>query len=462
MNGELLQLATQLAARETRLAAAEALARRFGAQELLIFIRDSEIDMLLTAPGMRQTLPDGSQWQTFLAQSIAEGLHCGEVRWVTGGELLPAIGAAATRDAAIVLVGTAEVNPELDSLRRLLPLLAIAIRGEQMADVARVHVSLADESAIRAAEFAQALNEARKRLHGANEVLRRQAHELESANESLQNQAVELEMQAVELETQIEARNAAHVQLEHERENAEKANRAKSEFLTTMSHELRTPLNAIGGYVQLIKLGVYGPITEEQNESLDRINRSQLHLLRLINEILSLARIEAGRVEYDIADVPIADAINELVPLIEPQLAAKNLSFEVKLPSAASGVRADREKLGQILINLLSNAIKFTDDGGTISISGGEAEDDPNMGFIRVSDTGRGIPEDKLDVIFDPFIQVETGLTRSAEGTGLGLSISRDLAHGMHGEIELESTVGKGSTFTVLLPRAGVFENLRI
>ncbi|HET7620819.1 MAG TPA: PAS domain-containing sensor histidine kinase [Gemmatimonadaceae bacterium] len=231
------------------------------------------------------------------------------------------------------------------------------------------------------------------------------------------------------------------------------ANRAKSEFLAVMSHELRTPLNAIAGYTQLLELEIPGAVNDKQRDILERIARSHRHLLGLINDILNLARIEAGRVEYRIEDVPLDVLMNEILPMIEPQLFRKKLGLAVRIPPHLV-VRADREKTQQILINLLSNAGKFTPPDGQIAITAAADTDRPCMAAITVEDNGVGIPADKLEVIFDPFVQVDPSHTRTTEGSGLGLAISRDLARGMGGDIRVRSVLGGGSTFLLTLPRA--------
>ena len=229
------------------------------------------------------------------------------------------------------------------------------------------------------------------------------------------------------------------------------ANRAKSEFLAVMSHELRTPLNAIAGYTQLLEMEIHGVVNEHQHAVLERIQRSHRHLLGLINDILNLARIEAGRLEYRIESVPVVELIEELMPMIEPQLVRKGIEYQVSVDPSLI-VRADRDKVQQIFLNLLSNAVKFTPSHGRITIDGAAGEEQPCTVFLRVSDTGVGIPADKLELIFDPFVQVDASHTRTAEGSGLGLSISRDLARGMQGDLRVRSMEGEGSSFTLTLP----------
>jgi PAS domain S-box-containing protein len=235
------------------------------------------------------------------------------------------------------------------------------------------------------------------------------------------------------------------------RSQAEKANRAKTDFLATMSHELRTPLNAIAGYTELLEVGILGPITEKQRESLARIQRSQRHLLSLINDVLNFAKLSAGRVEYDITDVPVPALVRAVEEFVSVQLEGKSIEFRRTECDDGQIVRADADKLQQILLNLLSNAIKFTPQGGRVLLSCAGAGD---MVAITVEDTGIGIPEDRLGQIFEPFVQVDRRLNSRHEGTGLGLSISRDLARAMGGDISVRSELGRGSAFTVTLPRA--------
>ena len=261
-------------------------------------------------------------------------------------------------------------------------------------------------------------------------------------------------------------------QLVHEREarlEAEAASQAKSAFLAIMSHELRTPLNALLGYSELLELGLSGPLTDPQREQIGRIRLSAKHLLSLVNELLDLAKVEAGRLTVACAHASAGDAIASAITLIQPQAAARGLELSAETTERAPMYVGDDERVRQIMINLLSNAVKFTPPGGRIRVSSRttaspdtEARLQAGRTYVclSVSDTGPGVPEDKQLAIFDPFVQAETGHTRTTEGSGLGLTISRRLARLMGGDLTLRSVEGKGATFCLWLPAAGIASEL--
>jgi PAS domain S-box-containing protein len=237
------------------------------------------------------------------------------------------------------------------------------------------------------------------------------------------------------------------------REEAEAASQAKSEFLATMSHELRTPLNAIAGYVQLLEMGIHGELAPRQEETLGRIRRNHEHLLVLINDLLQFTRIQTGSLEVRQEAVPVARLMEELEAMVVPSGGGHGPTFRCEPCEPDLHVVGDRERIEQVLLNLVSNAIKFTGGGGRVQVSaarGGEKV------HFHVSDTGPGIPADKLEAIFDPFVQIRDVGTgdSSRQGVGLGLAISRDLADAMGGELTVESAPGRGSVFTLTLPAA--------
>ena len=277
---------------------------------------------------------------------------------------------------------------------------------------------------------------------------------LHDLTEQVENEGLyeELKKFSGDLEDRVQAATAdlaeQNTRLQWQSRELEKANRLKSEFLASMSHELRTPINALIGYASLMLDRIYGDLTPRQEEGLNRIQGAAQHLLALINDILDLAKIEAGRMPLHLDDVTLGDIMTEISQQIEPMVKKKSLKFTVDMPARNLILHTDRTKVKQILLNLLSNAVKFTHQGGiSVTIS----RDEEDLRF-DVTDTGIGIRESDLDSIWEDFRQVDQSRTREFGGTGLGLSITRKLVDALGGHVFAESVYGKGSTFTVVLP----------
>lgn len=248
-------------------------------------------------------------------------------------------------------------------------------------------------------------------------------------------------------------RHAADAEREELLEEAERLSRAKSDFLGMISHEVRTPLNAIAGYVELMAEEIHGPLTDDQRSDLARIRRSEKYLLNVIDNVLSFLKLGSGRVRYDIGDIDLDALFATVEELVRPLARNKQLDYEQCPPPRGTCIHADREKVQQILLNLLSNAVKFTARSGRVRLECSVAD---SVVHIHVSDSGSGIPPDELPKVFEPFVRIDSGAAQRVEGTGLGLSISRDFAIGMGGQLVAESELGKGSTFTLTVPRSAV------
>lgn len=350
------------------------------------------------------------------------------------------VGRAREREDAIVVADSLALSRRRTSLNLTL------IIGTSLSVIVALFVNALLTSYARDRERSAALLATQARaLEEHNVALRRQTAELEVANRELEATTVRLQAATAEL-----VKTAA--ERERAREIAEMANRAKGDFLAAMSHELRTPLNAIVGYAALLEDGVRGPMAKEQHTDVSRIVRAARHLLSLIDGLLSFARLEAGQLRIEAAALPMDELLAAATAMVEGQARLKHLTL-VRVPSESPVTAwADHDKTLQVVVNLLSNAVKFTGAGGRIELRC--AADDRQV-RVMVSDTGRGIAPENLARIFEPFVQVDR--RSSTEGVGLGLAISRDLARAMRGDLTVVSTEGKGSVFTLALPRhAGV------
>src|SRR5574339_530818 len=265
--------------------------------------------------------------------------------------------------------------------------------------------------------------------------------------EQLKEASAELERKVQEATAELSEQNAL---LRRQHIALEQASALKSQFLANMSHEFRTPLNAILGYTHMLLNGVTGPVSEPQRKSLTRIDSNSRHLLALINDILDITRIEAGRMPLNITEFRVPDLVNEVMSELEPIVRRSRLTVQTRLRSRVPAARSDRQKVKQIFLNLLSNALKFTPQG---SVTIGAVYDARTKTIaIAVCDTGVGIPEEARAKVFEDFRQLDSSPARGYGGTGLGLSICRRLAQMLGGTIELVSVPGKGSTFTLRLP----------
>jgi signal transduction histidine kinase len=233
--------------------------------------------------------------------------------------------------------------------------------------------------------------------------------------------------------------------------NAAEANAAKTEFLRTVSHELRQPLNAMRGYLDLWQAGIRGELPAAMREDVARLARNQEHLGVLIEDLLSFTRLDAGRLEVERVPIPIAPIFAALEAMVRPQMLARGLLFSHDVGDPAVAARGDRDRVVQICLNLLTNAMRATPPGGRVTLG---CVADEGAVTITVSDTGVGIPPNKLDAVFDAFTQLGRALNAPKEGAGLGLAISRGLAEAMHGTLTVRSALGEGSTFSLRLPRA--------
>ena len=238
-------------------------------------------------------------------------------------------------------------------------------------------------------------------------------------------------------------------EIEEKGRQIEAANRHKSEFLANVSHELRTPLNAIIGFSEVLLEKMFGELNEKQNEYVDDILSSGRHLLSLINDILDLAKIEAGRMELELTKFDLPSAVENALILVRERVSRRGIKLERMIDEKLSEFVGDERKIKQVLLNLLSNAVKFTPEGGKIHV---EARLTDGSVIVSVADTGIGVAPEDQETIFEEFRQVGTTYAHKREGTGLGLTLTRKFVEMHGGKIWVESEVGKGSKFTFTLP----------
>jgi signal transduction histidine kinase len=257
----------------------------------------------------------------------------------------------------------------------------------------------------------------------------------------------------VQLREKYLALEQANVELQRLNEETHSANQAKTAFIANISHELRTPLNTVIGFSEMLVGEVYGPVNDKQRQQLERILRNSQQLLTLINDMLDLARVEAGKVSLSLTRIDAGQLVAGVGAALEPMARQKGLALLIQVAPHIPTLTSDETRLRQVLLNLVSNAIKFTKQGSVTLWTGGDPAL-PNWIVFRVSDTGIGIPAAELDQIWKEFYQVSSGLSRTTGGSGLGLAIVRKLVELLGGDIEVQSTEGQGSTFTVYVPLA--------
>ncbi|OHB35816.1 MAG: hypothetical protein A2Y08_02275 [Planctomycetes bacterium GWA2_40_7] len=276
----------------------------------------------------------------------------------------------------------------------------------------------------------------------AYQLIQRQTEELQQKNEELASQNEELHSQAEELRVQ-------QVALEEKNREVDMANRAKSDFLANMSHELRTPLNSIIGFSEVLEDQSFGTLNEKQKKYVQNIHTSGMHLLQLINDILDLSKVEAGKIQLQYEEFSLPEILHDIKSLIKTQADKKNILFGIETDERVISIGADKQKFKQIMLNLLSNAVKFTPKGGKITVS---VQSVNGCTQISVSDTGIGIKQENIGRIFEKFQQIDSKTAREYGGTGLGLALSRKFVEMHGGKIWVESEYGKGSTFTFTIP----------
>ncbi|MGA8807916.1 MAG: hybrid sensor histidine kinase/response regulator [Thermoanaerobaculia bacterium] len=392
-----LRAAVALVEPAGRQAAAKAFARRWGAEDLFVFVRDVAVERSLPAPGFGQTLRGARAWRELVAAAIEQGTAEGSVE-NEQGEVRPAYAVGLTDGTAAVLVGETITEPARPLLREILPLLGALFRTEAAGARAEVESQMARSAAQQATSLAAKLD-------------------------------------------------ATRAELQHALSAAETASRARDEFLATVSHELRTPLTSIIGWIQLLRLERDEASLSEGLDTIDRNARAQS---RLIEDILDFSRINAGKLHLNVRPLDLSDVIDAATDVVRPAADAKGVRIERILDSEAGHASGDADRLQQVVWNLLSNAVKFTPRGGKVLI---RLERINSHCELTVSDTGQGISPKFLPYVFDRFSQADSTSTRAHAGLGLGLGIVRHLVELHGGTVQAFSPgEGQGATFAVRLP----------
>jgi signal transduction histidine kinase len=421
----------------------------------------------------RQTAEEAVQHVTRLqavTAALSDAHEPAEVARIIVGNGLAALGAKAgsvavlnERGDAIDLLGATGYSDDVLSRFSSIPLasrfpLTDAVRSGEMivlADAAERGVRYPHLAELRAANGDGAMAAvplvADGRIFGAIGINFRKTGQLTDTERDFLIALAHQCAQALDRAHLREAERAAYRAERAARLEAEAANQAKVDFLRTVSHELRQPLNGIGGFVDLLELELRGPLTQEQRDDLQRIRRNQQHLLVLINDILSFARMEAGQIDVASTPVPLDEALHSVDAMVGAQMVQRGIDFVYVPVDGPVCVYGDHDRIVQICLNLLTNAMRATASGGAIELT---CDVDDTDVHVHVRDTGTGIPADKLEVIFSPFTQLGRALNQPREGAGLGLSIARGLAEAQGGTLTVTSTVGVGSTFTLTLRRA--------
>jgi signal transduction histidine kinase/ActR/RegA family two-component response regulator len=392
-----LRAAVALAAPAGRGAAAKSFARRWCAEDLVMFVRDEAVGRSLPAPGFGQTLRGARAWRQLVAAAIEQGTAEGSVE-NEQGEVRPACAVGLPDGTAAVLIGDTITEPARPLLREILPLFGALFRTEAAAARAEVESKMARSAATQATSLAAKLD-------------------------------------------------ATRAELQHALSTAETASRARDEFLATVSHELRTPLTSIIGWIQLLRIERDEASLSEGLDTIDRNARAQS---RLIEDILDFSRINAGKLNLNVRSLDLNDVVDAAMDVVRPAADAKGVRIERILDSEAGHVSGDADRLQQVVWNLLSNAVKFTPRGGKVLV---RLERINSHCELTVSDTGQGISPKFLPYVFDRFSQADSSSTRAHAGLGLGLGIVRHLVELHGGTVQAFSPgEGQGATFAVRLP----------